>query len=1199
MVDISDYLSPSAFRFPERVAESAWLEHVPFAFWLIEQLNPRDIVELGSYRGVSFLAFCQAVQTGKLATRCFAVDSWKNDLRNGFYGDKIYEELAAYHDVRYGAFSRLVRTTFAQALEHFPDNSIDLLHIEGLHAHEAVEQAFKAWLPKMSSRGVILFHDVNVPDRGSKVYRLWAELTAQYPENFEFFHGHGLGVVAVGQEVPDSLRRFFAVGREEATAVRIREIYARLGKHVSDRQNAVIGQASLAKAEQAQVQLQSAFDKLKYDYNEQVVLTQTTQFQLQDTRTELQSTRTELQDKLLDSQKKLQIMHVHLQGVYSSRAWRLVEGLRACKVLGREFLACLVSPRRLYNVIRKALRLQKEVHRMNKLRRLVAESGLFDSAWYVQQNQNDVAVLRDPIRHFLEVGATLGRDPNPYFSVTWYCSHYPDVHRSSINPLLHFILYGAVEGRRPNPNFDIAWYRDLHPEIQKNGVNPLLHYLTVGREKGFPANCLEVTPFAPSLEIKNKVLADDKIISRLGRAVEVAGAMGADGRTEWRDYETLKRVIVKREKARGDLISVPAVDMIDCHDRPLEDCLGEIKVTTCLAPLVSIIVPVFNEIRMTLECLTSVVRYTGGRIPYELILADDASTDETQSVLEKLANIVYLRNATNLNFLRNCNNAARSARGKYILFLNNDVQVTEGWLDALVATFAEHESVGAVGPKILYPNGRLQEAGVTLNRDGTATLVGLGDDPNLPRYNYAREVDYCSGAALILETERFRALGGFSEELAPAYYEDSDLCLKLRNSGLRIIYNPAAVVAHHMSRTTAGFDSGFKGRCVAINRQKLLEKWQADIDTLAEIRTIAFYLPQYHPFPENDRWWGKGFTEWHNVAKAKPNFIGHYQPHLPADLGYYDLRVPEVMEQQAALAKRYGVSGFCFYYYWFSGKRLLELPIERMLSTGKPDMPFCLCWANENWTRRWDGRDQEILMAQNHSNEDDVAVITDLIRYFRSPNYIRINGKPLLLVYNIGAFPDFLRTAETWRDTCRKEGMGEIYLAFVESFFHEGRKPKPATVGCDASVEFPPHSLAQCRIPSGTLVNPNSPVTADDYREIVVRSLTNQIPDYTRFRGVMPSWDNTPRRGDRSQVIEASSPGAFQAWLEGIYKQTRQQNFGDERIVFINAWNEWAEGAYLEPDRQYGHSYLEAVRNAIDHWQLLDLGADERSERRT
>jgi lipopolysaccharide biosynthesis protein len=358
------------------------------------------------------------------------------------------------------------------------------------------------------------------------------------------------------------------------------------------------------------------------------------------------------------------------------------------------------------------------------------------------------------------------------------------------------------------------------------------------------------------------------------------------------------------------------------------------------------------------------------------------------------------------------------------------------------------------------------------------------------------------------------------------------------------------------------------------------EQRKETLEAIDDVKVIAFYLPQFHPIPENDLWWGKGFTEWTNVIKAKPNFEGHYQPHVPAQLGYYDLRVPEVMNEQARMAQQYGIHGFCYYYYWFGGKRLLEMPIERMLRVGQPNIPYCLCWANENWTRRWDGREHEILISQSHSDDDDARVIRDIIRYFRSANYIRVNGRPLLLVYRATLFPDFRRTASIWRDVCGKEGIRDIYLALVESFDLVGADVPPDRYGCDASVEFPPQGMADLRPPSGRILNANFRGFVADYRDLVARYASRPVPKYKRFRGVMPGWDNTPRRQDDGICFENATPGAFQAWLENAIEQTKAQFNSDERLLFVNAWNEWAEGAHLEPDRRFGDAFLQAVVNA-------------------
>jgi hypothetical protein len=223
------------------------------------------------------------------------------------------------------------------------------------------------------------------------------------------------------------------------------------------------------------------------------------------------------------------------------------------------------------------------------------------------------------------------------------------------------------------------------------------------------------------------------------------------------------------------------------------------------------------------------------------------------------------------------------------------------------------------------------------------------------------------------------------------------------------------------------------------------------------IRLLAFYLPQFHPVPENDSWWGKGFTEWTNVVKARPLFRAHHQPHLPSDLGFYDLRLREAREAQAAMAQSYGVTGFCYYHYWFHGRRLLNRPFDEVLSSGRPDFPFCLCWANENWTRRWDGAEHEVLLQQRYSAEDDRAHIEHLLSAFADSRYIRVDGKPLFLVYRTELLPDPARTAEIWRTSALTAGIGDLYLARVENFIPD---VDPKTIGFDAAVESGANGLS-------------------------------------------------------------------------------------------------------------------------------------------
>ena len=344
-------------------------------------------------------------------------------------------------------------------------------------------------------------------------------------------------------------------------------------------------------------------------------------------------------------------------------------------------------------------------------------------------------------------------------------------------------------------------------------------------------------------------------------------------------------------------------------------------------------------------------------------------------------------------------------------------------------------------------------------------------------------------------------------------------------------------------------------------------------------KLISFYLPQFHPIAENNEWWGEGFTEWTNVKPAQPQFEGHYQPHIPGELGYYSLLDPATQQRQVELAKLYGLGGFCFYFYWFGGKRLLESPVLNYLSDKNLDLPFCLCWANENWSRRWDGLDGEILISQQHSPEDNLAFIEYVSQYMLDSRYISIDGKPLLLVYRPNLLPSAKVTAQCWRDWCIKNGIGEIYLAYTQSF----EMVDPAEYGFDAAIEFPPNNSSPPNITDNVVpLSQDFDCNVYDWRVFTERSESYKVPSYQLFRGVCPSWDNTARRKNHSNVFLNSSPSSYQRWLKNAITYTvQQQQNADERLIFINAWNEWAEGTHLEPDQKYGYAYLEATRMAL------------------
>ena len=348
----------------------------------------------------------------------------------------------------------------------------------------------------------------------------------------------------------------------------------------------------------------------------------------------------------------------------------------------------------------------------------------------------------------------------------------------------------------------------------------------------------------------------------------------------------------------------------------------------------------------------------------------------------------------------------------------------------------------------------------------------------------------------------------------------------------------------------------------------------------SDINLIAFYLPQFHPFPENDDFWGKGFTEWTNTTRARPLFEGHDQPRRPGELGFYDLRVKEIQRRQIELAKMYGIHGFCYHYYWFDGKPVMDGPLQRLLENQDLDFPFCLHWANEPWTASWDGyHKSRVLLDQNHSPEDDISFIRHIERALHDERYIRVRGRPLLAVYRPGLFPDIRSTVDRWREHCVRSGVGEPYMVVTQQSF-DGRVD-PSDYGFDAALEFPPHNLPVPDVRDRVkLYDSDFEGFIGDYAAVKQASLTRPVPTYKLFRGIMPGFDCTARRKNASIFIE-NTPDSYQEWLEGLCRYTRANLPRDERFIFLNAWNEWAEGAYLEPDQSHGYAFLNRTARAV------------------
>jgi GT2 family glycosyltransferase/glycosyltransferase involved in cell wall biosynthesis len=1208
---------------------------------------------------------------------------------------------------------------------------------------------------------------------------------------------------------------------------------------------------------------------------------------------------------------------------------------------------------------------------------LLRRSGLFDDGYYRDRAPGLPPEL-DALRYYLHEGWKTFTEPSPRFDPIYYVSQVPGAR--DMGPLLHFARYGHREKAKVRPS-----------------------------EPGEPYHFINYPP-RPD---------DDVHIERFrGLAFFRQFRFAFEGESE--------------------LALVPAA-IADLARRPPPG-LGDHN-----TPEVSIIIPVYGQTPFALGCLDSLARHRSRR-RFEILVWDDASPDATKSrALEGIPWVRYIRSPENGGFLAACNAAVEQARGRYIVLLNSDTRVCSGWLDELIGTFDEHPEAGLVGSKLFFENGLLQEAGGIVWQDASATNYGRGDNSNLPEYCYARQADYCSGAAIALPRHLWDQLGGFDSFFSPAYYEDTDLAFRVRAAGRQVWYQSVAHVIHYEGKThgrdlTAGgkrhqvtngrkflerwgavlashgepgkrvraaadrytvgrllaldeklptpdqdsgsvttlrllqlfmrlgwqvsfapgfrfdrrytadlhrlgietfqtpavpdleavvaregaFDSvlafrvdvlhpileslrasypqasilfhnmdfyhlrlrrqaevegnprllreaaikhreelevvlnvdctivpsdherdvicaeaplenvlvhpyvaearssragfsarkhlvfvghfghspnvdavrhfltdiwpavsgrlpsdarlyvvgadapaaltrlaresvvftgyvkdlaslldtcrlmvaplrygaGIKGKvvtalshglpCVAspvavegmgltpgqdvlvgddapgfINavlelysdqvrweavqasayafvqenyswragesfvrdalavaevtwqrrqlaaRYALLDQFQrsagaslqppapqseADETSLGrsapkmllpsksahpiverrtaadEIRrftskseyfeelrvpptathskakAIAFYLPQFHAIPENDDWWGRGFTEWSNVIRGTPRFPGHYQPRVPRDLGFYDLTDPTVLPRQVAAARAGGVHGFCYYYYNFGGTRLLEKPLEAMMNRSDVDFPFCLMWANENWSRRWDGYEEDVLIG--HDYGDAEALVADFARHFADLRYIRIGGRPLLIIYRPGLIPGGRATFDQWRQLFADRHGERPYIFMAQAF----EDYDPRKYGLDGALEFPPHKIfGDAPSIRGELefFDPAATMQVYGYDTAIANAAATPAPPFPLFRTVFPTWDNDARRQGHGLTVTDSTPAKFGRWVDASIEYARAHPFEGEAFFFVNAWNEWAEGAYLEPDLHHGAAYLNTLGRAV------------------